>query len=864
MPSESGRALVDGLEMPAKPSGLRGWFAVWNPRYRAQLLELGVFATLAGLLAYAENVSLAAFSKSLAPAHVAPAAASLLGRLTAWSAAHHLLLPVVMLAIYVGFRLARIAVDVSNGFVRASLLHRSRSELEGEILDQLLRKDDGFFTSRPPAEILNRLSSDITRVIERRTLTAQRRQSVLLILGNVYFFFREDWRLALAGVLVCGAGAYTMDRLTRPVKEMDRLYMARDDRVKSTFEDLLRAAPEIQVANLAAPVRARLEGVQLDRRTVFLRYQRLNSRMSVASSLSYLLALVTLCLIPVYGSGPAGAALVLVPVVIKALPDLFANASQLVYQRLNLTLAETSCARLAEYESEAPDATDSQGSDAPGEPALRADAGLVVADATFRYRTPEGSLQGGIAGVSTTFPRSCWTSIVGGAGSGKSTLLQLVVGRTRPQSGEISFGEAPYAALSARARAQVISLMPQTPAMLDASIEKNVLFGLGTVTEVSDADLEVVEATGLGVICRTKALTMLPVEGPETPLRARVVELRARVREALAAASLSVEPFEGGARDPQQWVIEALLAGRSDRAKLLDVLTASSARPRLQALAESRPGAALVAGARRVIEGSRALLDLPSYPQFAKLAPFPCDERVWQLRTAALGALGTQRADTAAGRRERVELVLVALTSSLAELGALPAGTESEAEAEGAVAGLRQALAGLDAACVAFDPARVHPHLTWRENLVFGRVAASNARADARIDQTVLEVLARASLEPAITRVGLAYAVGRGGGRLSGGQRQLLGLTRALLRRTPVLVLDEPTSALDPKSRKRVCEVLRAWKQDRIVVTVSHDPEFVRESDAVRVMEAGRLVASGSFAELERDSEAFRNILKVG
>ncbi|MFB3820165.1 MAG: ATP-binding cassette domain-containing protein, partial [Candidatus Methylomirabilales bacterium] len=104
--------------------------------------------------------------------------------------------------------------------------------------------------------------------------------------------------------------------------------------------------------------------------------------------------------------------------------------------------------------------------------------------------------------------------------------------------------------------------------------------------------------------------------------------------------------------------------------------------------------------------------------------------------------------------------------------------------------------------------------------------------------------------------------IGRLGSRLSGGQGQLVALCRALLRRTPVLVLDEPTSALDPASRARVAALLRGWRTDRVVISVSHDVEFVREADEVLLLDAGRLVASGPFEALERDSPLFARTLR--
>jgi ABC-type bacteriocin/lantibiotic exporter with double-glycine peptidase domain len=77
-----------------------------------------------------------------------------------------------------------------------------------------------------------------------------------------------------------------------------------------------------------------------------------------------------------------------------------------------------------------------------------------------------------------------------------------------------------------------------------------------------------------------------------------------------------------------------------------------------------------------------------------------------------------------------------------------------------------------------------------------------------------------------------------------------------------VLVLDEPTSALDPASRTRVAELLKQWKISRLVITISHDAEFVRQADDVRLMESGRLAASGTFEQLRQESEVFRRTLR--
>jgi ABC-type cobalamin/Fe3+-siderophores transport system ATPase subunit len=428
--------------------------------------------------------------------------------------------------------------------------------------------------------------------------------------------------------------------------------------------------------------------------------------------------------------------------------------------------------------------------------------------------------------------------------------LQLVVARTRAQSGTVMFGDVPYDDMSARERAGILTLMPQTLAILDATIADNLAFGRGTpATELSEWDLEIVEKTGLGAICQMKALAMMPGDASGGAIVERIAGIREKVRKRLADEGFKVMPFEAGGRDPDDTVIERLANARADRSKVLERLFDPKARRALDKLGATPLGHALTARVAPMLEETRALLSLPSFAEYSKLAAVPIDERVWQKRVAVFGLK-----EDAGKRADQRDLVLVALTAKVREYGDPPDGDRSPTDA------LESVLADVS---VSLDAESIHPYLTWRDNVVFGRVEAPNSRAEGRVDQLVLETLANEGHERDLIRIGLAFSVGRGGARLSGGQRQIIALTRALLRRTPVLVLDEPTSALDPNSRSRVATLLKEWAKGRVVITVSHDPEFVKEADQIRMFEAGRLVAAGRFEDLHRENAAFRNVLKL-
>ena len=97
---------------------------------------------------------------------------------------------------------------------------------------------------------------------------------------------------------------------------------------------------------------------------------------------------------------------------------------------------------------------------------------------------------------------------------------------------------------------------------------------------------------------------------------------------------------------------------------------------------------------------------------------------------------------------------------------------------------------------------------------------------------------------------GLETVVGDRGLRLSGGERQRVALARALLRRPSVLILDEATSALDADNESRIFDAIHRLHGSLTIVIITHRLSSLAEADCIHVIENGRVVESGSWAQL--------------
>ncbi len=139
-------------------------------------------------------------------------------------------------------------------------------------------------------------------------------------------------------------------------------------------------------------------------------------------------------------------------------------------------------------------------------------------------------------------------------------------------------------------------------------------------------------------------------------------------------------------------------------------------------------------------------------------------------------------------------------------------------------------------------------HDTVRANIAYGLGGAP--------DEAVRGAATAAHADEFIQRLPQGYdtVIGERGLKLSGGERQRLAIARALLKNPPILLLDEATSSLDTESERLVQEALERLMHDRTVLVIAHRLSTVQHADRILVLEQGRVVESGTHAQLmERD-----------
>lgn len=163
-----------------------------------------------------------------------------------------------------------------------------------------------------------------------------------------------------------------------------------------------------------------------------------------------------------------------------------------------------------------------------------------------------------------------------------------------------------------------------------------------------------------------------------------------------------------------------------------------------------------------------------------------------------------------------------------------------------------------------FDRDAFNPAVSVQDNILFGRLVYGRARSAAEVGDLIREVVEALDLRRAITGVGLDYQVGIGGARLGPAQRLKLAVARAVMKRPDVLVIDEATAPLDRAAQKRVMDNLFAEFEGRTLIWSVHHASLAERFGHTLVVDGGRVVEQGRFADLNRPGSLMHQLVESG
>jgi len=499
------------------------------------------------------------------------------------------------------------------------------------------------------------------------------------------------------------------------------------------------------------------------------------------------------------------------------------------------------------------------------------------------------------------------TAIVGPDGSGKERLALLLCGLETPSVGHIEIGKRDLGRLPQAVTGRRLSYVGPETYLFPLSVRENLLYGLkhkpmrdaignsvgdrsnwiaeavraGNPTFDLAADWVDYEAAGVsGHAALTHRLievlalveleddvyrfglvgTVDPQSHPE--ITVAILKARAALPDRLAEvdAQALVVRFDPERYNSNATLAENLLFGTPRKAEF--ATDALAVNPLLtQVLADSgmtddmlRMGLSI---ARTMVE---IFADLPpGHPFFDQFSFIDADALPeYRSLLSKVDRQGEQA--LAAGESLALRRLPFAYVEARHRLGLIDDAVEARAvEARRLFA---ERLAASDPEAVAiYRPDAYNAAATLQDNILFGRLAYGQAKAEDIVGRAMTAVLDDLGLRETVIEAGLDYGVGIGGNRLSGNQRQKIGLARALLKQPDVLIVNDALAAMDDAAQTRLlCKVLD-HRQGRGVVWTLQRPRAGERFDRVLVMRGGRLLEQGSFAELCKPGSALSGIL---
>ena len=147
---------------------------------------------------------------------------------------------------------------------------------------------------------------------------------------------------------------------------------------------------------------------------------------------------------------------------------------------------------------------------------------------------------------------------------------------------------------------------------------------------------------------------------------------------------------------------------------------------------------------------------------------------------------------------------------------------------------------------------------TLFDNTIRNNISYANIKAS---DEEIIEASKKAEAHDFIEKLPYKYdtQIGEDGVRLSGGEKQRLSIARAILKKTPIILLDEATSSLDAETEDKIQKGLNYLTKNKTTLVIAHRLSTILNSEKIFVLDKGQLVAEGNHSELLKNSSIYKN-----
>ena len=164
---------------------------------------------------------------------------------------------------------------------------------------------------------------------------------------------------------------------------------------------------------------------------------------------------------------------------------------------------------------------------------------------------------------------------------------------------------------------------------------------------------------------------------------------------------------------------------------------------------------------------------------------------------------------------------------------------------------------------IQLESLRQHISLVSQETTLFDDTVKNNIKYanSAATDEEIIEVAKLSYCHEFIENLPNKYEtlIGEDGVRLSGGEKQRISIARAMLKKSPIILLDEATSSLDAETEKKIQDALNVLTTNKTSIVIAHRLSTILNSDNIYVIQSGNVMDSGKHEELLKKSEIYKN-----